>query len=76
MAKSNGAIVAGPVPTSATGGNVVDLLFSLRASIDRANAKKSPVKAVKSAAKAAPAKAPAKAAAKKAPAKRAPRKSA
>ena len=67
-AKSNGLAVTGPTPTAATSGNVVDLLSSLQASIDRANAKKSE-------ADAGPANL-ARKPAKKAAAKRAPRKTA
>jgi DNA end-binding protein Ku len=48
-AKSNGLAVAGAIPAKATSGNVVDLLSSLQASIDRADAKKAPAKATKNA---------------------------
>jgi DNA end-binding protein Ku len=69
-AKSNGLAVTGPTPATATSGNVVDLLSSLQASIDRANAKNAPIES------AAPKRGSSKPAAKKTPAKRAPRKSA
>jgi DNA end-binding protein Ku len=81
-AKSSGLAVTGPAPKTATSGNVVDLLASLQASIDKANARKPTAPSKAAPTKATPAKAaatkaaPTKAGAKRAPAKRAPRKSA